>query len=124
MRNWSPISLTNTDVRDELKYRLSLRGAALLAEAETSWEPNKSRTLLQVMYDARSSIVHNGKLLVDLNLTQLQRVGIPSQLFPQQCENIVRAILKTYILRRGEGQTVTQVNQELESRIVESLSPS
>ncbi len=87
------------DVRDELKYRLSLRGAALLAGAETLWEPNRSRALLQAMYDARSSIVHAGKQLADLttDLAKLQRVGIPAQLFPQQCENIVRAILKAYV---------------------------
>src|SRR6266496_722539 len=110
------------DLRDELKYRLAVRGAALLADAEAPWEPRKSKALLLAMYDARSGIVHNGQQLSDQkDLKKLLNIGIQPKDFPQQCEQIVRDVLKVYVRRRVKGQSVKQVNQELETRIVDGL---
>jgi hypothetical protein len=119
------ISLESTlleGLRDELKYRLALRGAALLAEMP-QWEPIKSKALLSAMYDARSGIVHNGQQLTELekDIRKLQQFGIQPGEFPQQCENIVRDILRMYVLLKNTDQSVKQVNQELDERIVKNL---
>lgn len=50
------------DVRDELKFRLALRGAALLSHV---FPPAESVKLLRALYDIRSGIVHGGKSLQD-----------------------------------------------------------
>src|SRR6266436_5573922 len=42
------------DRDEELTYRLAVRGAALLADVGTPWEPRKGRALLTTMYDVRS----------------------------------------------------------------------
>ena len=112
--------------RDELNYRLSLRGAALLVDAEPPWEPSKSQALLKSMYDVRSGIVHNGQQLADLErvIRKLQPVGITPREFPQQCEDIVRDILRAYVLRLAEGWSLERVNQELDRRIVGGLGLS
>ena len=49
-----------SDVREELVYRLSLRGAALLAGKR---DPEVTRWLLRKIYEARSAVVHDGKSL-------------------------------------------------------------
>lgn len=112
------------DSDDELKYRLAVRGAPLLADVETPWEPRKSKALLSAMYDVRSSIVHSGQQLSDQKvLKKIRNIGIQPKDFPQQCEQIVRDILKTYVRRKAKGQSVEQINQELETHIVDSLLP-
>lgn len=112
--------------RDELNYRLSLRGAALLADTEPPWETGRSQVLLKTMYEVRSGIVHNGQQLADLEkvIRKLQPIGIPPQEFPQQCEDIVRDILRAYVLRLEGSRSVEVVNQELERRIVGGLGLS
>lgn len=109
-------------LRDELNYRLSLRGTAFLAPTG-KWEPGKSQALLKAMYDVRSQIVHEGRLLSDLekDIRKLQVVGIEPHDFVQRCEDIVRDVLKEYVLRASKGQSLKQVNQELDKHIVESL---
>jgi hypothetical protein len=108
---------------EELSYRLSLRGTALLAPRGV-WEPSKSQILLKVMYDIRSKIVHDGRLLSDLgkDIKKLQHVGIQPSEFTQQCEDIVRDVLKEYVLRKeATGQSMEQINEELDKLIVQSL---
>jgi len=110
------------DHDEELTYRLAVRGAALLADVGTPWEPRKSRALLTTMYAVRSSIVHSGQQLSDQKvLNKIRNIGIQPKDFPQQCERIVRDILKTYVQRKANGQSVRQINQELETRIVDGL---
>ncbi|GHP00783.1 hypothetical protein KSF_108300 [Reticulibacter mediterranei] len=114
------------DLRDELNYRLSLRGTALLAPTR-KWEPSQSQGLLKAMYDIRSGIVHNGRLLTDLekDLKKLHlRIGIDPHNFVQWCQDIVRNVLKEYVLREARGQTLKEINAELDTYIVESLRVS
>jgi hypothetical protein len=110
--------------RDELNYRLSLRGAALLAD-QSQWGLHKSQMLLKIMYEVRSGIVHNGQYLADLqkSIDKLKPFEIQPQDFAQQCENIVRDILRTYVFRRAEGKSLETINQELERQILEGLKP-
>lgn len=110
------------DVEDELKYRLAIRGAALLASAEASWMPRESKALLLGMYDVRSSIVHSGQQLSDPKvIKKIRNLGMQPKDFLQQCEQIIRDVLKAYIQRRAEGQSVKQVNEELEVYLMDGL---
>ena len=76
------------------------------------------------MYRIRSKIVHNGQLLADLEkeIRKLKEVRIEKfHTFIQLCEDIVRDVLKEYVLRGTKGQSLDQINEELEKYIVESL---
>jgi hypothetical protein len=88
----------------ELSYRFSLYGAALLAEAKL-WEPEKAQSLLKAMYAIRSAIVHGGKKLSNLGDRQqdlIKKLKIYPSKFPDQCEGIVRDILRTYVIWLSE----------------------
>ena len=107
-------------IQEELKYRLSVRGAALLAGSRDSQE---TQSLLKVTYDARSSIVHMGKELSELsNKTGSVIPPLQPHELPKRCEDIVRDILKEYIARLTKGQTIKEINDELDRRIVEGLA--
>ena len=109
-------------LKEELTYRLAVRGAALLADAEDPWEPKKSRALLSAMYDVRSLIVHNGLQLSDKDiLKKIRKLEMQPKEFFQQCEQVVRDVLRAYVRRRKKGQSVRDVNEDLEARIVGGL---
>jgi hypothetical protein len=109
-------------LKEELTYRLAVRGIVLLADAEAPWEPQKSRALLTTMYDVRSLIVHNGQQLSDKEiLNKIRKLEMQPQDFLQQCEQIVRDVLKAYVRYRAKGQSVEQVNKGLEARITTGL---
>ena len=109
---------------EELTYRLSLRGAALLSQ-DMSWEPNKAYSLLKALYAVRSAIVHAGQQLSDLGKELrklLQKLEIQPNELPQHCENIVRDILKAYVMRLANGSSVQTVINDLDRHIVGSLA--
>ncbi len=112
---------------EELNYRLALRGAALLAQAQL-WEPGKAQALLKAMYAIRSAIVHSGQRLSNLGKDQkklLGKLGILPEKFSGQCENIVRDILRTYVLRLTPGQrSVQTICGDLDRFILQGLSQS
>lgn len=109
-------------LKEELTYRLAARGTALLADAGAPWEPQKSRALLTTMYDVRSLVVHNGQQLSDKEiLNKIRKLEMQPQDFLQQCEQIVRDVLKAYVRYRAKGQSVEQVNKDLEARITTGL---
>jgi Apea-like HEPN len=82
--------------RDELQYRLSMRGAALLSCLRN---PLKTQALLKTMYEIRSEIVHNGKLLSEVR-RKIESLGsvVPKD-FLHACEDVVRDVLRELILR-------------------------
>lgn len=92
--------LSNT--RNELQYRLSTRGAALLAGLR---KPVETQTLLKTMYGIRSEIVHNGKLLSENGVRKkIESLGlIVAKDFPHACEDVVRDVLRESILRLAVG---------------------
>jgi hypothetical protein len=106
-----------SDVREELRYRLSLRGAALLASER---EPEHTRWLLCKIYDVRSAIVHDGKSLQQI----MEKTPSFAPLAPsldEICEDVVRNVLCAYIRRLAAGQSLKDVNEELERRLVARL---
>jgi len=118
------------DGNEELNYRLALRGAALLAKAKL-WEPKDARDLLKALYIVRSAIVHSGQELSNLGreaTKQLRDLKISPDKFPQRCEDIVRYIVRTYVLRLAEDgasdKTVRTICVELDQSILEGLAKS
>jgi Apea-like HEPN len=98
-------------LKEELNYRLALRGTALLAQTNI-WEPEKAQSLLKAMYAIRSAIVHEGQQLSRLGKDQkkmLQKLEIAPHEFPSRCEDVVRDILRTYViwLAKGSGSVQT-----------------
>jgi len=111
------------DVEDELKYRLALRGAALLNKTHI---PSETQKLLRIIYDVRSAIVHSGKSLTDTNIEKMIKKIDPSLVvsnFPQVCENIVRDILRKLIKELHSGESLKNFSLELDNQIVNSLKP-
>jgi hypothetical protein len=93
-------------IREELKYRLAIRGACLLASSDN---PQQTFSLLRRTYDERSQIVHNGSHLSDRSLTSA-------------CEEVTRKIIRTYLARIERGESVDTINYDLDSRVVANLS--
>jgi len=104
-------------VREELKYRLSPRGAALLARER---EPESTRWLLTKIYDARSAIVHDGKSLQQIIQAMPPLVSLAPSL-AEICEDIVCNILCAYISRLAGGKSLQNVNEDLERRLIARL---
>jgi len=102
-------------MRDELSYRASLLGAAMLAPTRSAMETSK---LIKSLYEARSMIVHNGKTLAGMK---------KSDQFCDQCEEVIRAILRTYVeqLARVDAGThsVESLNADLGRDLIENLRP-
>jgi hypothetical protein len=111
------------DINEELKYRLALRGATLLKEQR---RPQEAHALLLALYDARSMIVHEGKLLHELDklLKSLGTFfpGFQPQNLPSLCENLTRQVLKAYLSKLLGGATIKSVNKTLDSELVENMA--
>ncbi len=113
------------DTREELSYKFALRGTAFLVWTKANkWDPHTGHALLRAMYEARSKIVHEGKQLTDIEekLKDLQDMGIQLNDFPQQCENIVRDILRAYVLQVASGNSVKDIATGLDRYIVDGLA--
>lgn len=115
-------NLLLTGISDELQFRLAMRGAALLRE---SWQPTKSFSLLQAIYKARSSIVHDGKTLDDPSLQKeiLSKLEpkLDSSRFLDEAERIVRAVLREYLDLLVSGASLKKINDDLDRSVLDSL---
>src|SRR5579864_3682092 len=84
-------SLLLADASDELKYRLALRGAALLVKDR---DPREVNALLLALYDVRSAIVHEGKHLYEPNKAfktlGTSVPGVQPKDLPSLCEELTR----------------------------------
>lgn len=100
---------------DELRYRLALRGAALLSKQK---DPKVTQSLLRDIYDARSKIVHEGQLLHEIKEVK----SVPNHELPEKCEEITRLILKEYLARISKtGKSVNKINEDIEDYILNKL---
>jgi len=95
-------SLLLANERDELKYRLSLRGAMLLDE-----DPMKVKKILSRMYDDRSAIVHRGELLANLKHSSDKEALSEYRI-------ITEKILKKYILVSKDFKRISEINNKLD----------
>ncbi len=105
----------------ELSYRFALRGAALLSKSK---DPKETKKLLKAIYDARSSIVHDGKTLAELKRDNRQTPsGHATQEFLRQSEELARDILREYIIQMSNRHLpVKEFNNQLENLIIEHLT--
>ena len=101
---------------DELTYRLSLRGAALLGNVA---DPHETQSLLATMYGLRSKIVHEGMTLDKVKERHLG--GLIRHEVVRHCEDITRRILSTYVARLAAGESIANINKALDEQIVSSL---
>jgi len=100
------IALESSLLKDtQLTYRLALRGACLLRQSE---DPREVFALLTEMNKARNKAVHEGSSAAAYTLAP-------------RCEDTVRKILRTYLLRLRGGESITEVNAELDKRILSGL---
>jgi hypothetical protein len=105
-------------IRDELSYRLAMRGAALLAAER---DPEETYRFLRSMYEARSAVVHEGKHLRDVAKNK-EIGGRPYHEAVEELESIVRATLRALLaaLERGES-SLRQIADALDTQLVRSL---
>lgn len=113
-------------LRDELKYRLALRGAALLAGMR---DPTEVYGLLRAIYDIRSAVVHDGILLSEITkgdlwkcVQALKPKPIAPLDLPDYCEDITRLILREYLKRLAAERSLENINCELESTVLHGLN--
>ncbi|MGH7780834.1 MAG: hypothetical protein ACREQR_13515 [Candidatus Binataceae bacterium] len=110
------------ETRDELQYRLSMRGAALVAGLRN---PLETQALLKTMYEVRSEIVHNGKLVADEGVRRkVERLGpVVAKDFLHACEDVVRDILRECVLRLAVGGTLRTLSEEIDTKVLSGLLP-
>lgn len=108
------------DRGEELSLRFALRGATLLAKRR---DPVQTRGLLDGMYDARSQIVHSGKLLSTMKVKALERLKVTAAELPKLCEEILRDALQELLPRVAGGESLSQITQQLEVELLAGLSP-
>ncbi len=96
-------SLLLADVRDELKFRLSLRGAVLLQDED----PKITKKSLSDMYNDRSDIVHSGKKLDDIRNSSS---GDTLKIYRKLTEKIILA----YISKSAEFDSISLINLHLD----------
>jgi hypothetical protein len=111
--------LPNT--RDELQYRLSMRGAALLTSLRN---PVETQALLQTIYGIRSEIVHNGRLLSENGVRRkIESLGpVVAKDFLHACEDVVRDVLRESMLRFVVDGSLAGLCRKLDERVLSGLS--
>ena len=119
------IALENTllhDVNEELKYRLSLRAAALL---RNRIDPTWTKEFLVTLYEARSRIVHRGQAVNEIqDLKKLPTApDIVGDSRPDRiAENLVRLILREYLAILQRTKSLREIGRELDAVILEGIS--
>ncbi len=127
-----------TATEDELRYRLSLRGAALLSQARMG-KVKEVYELLGLMYDVRSFFVHEGKNFLNLHTNKKGRAkdlknkidkitsSEGDRKFLWMCEDVVRDILREYVTRLTSDSSlmhIGKINEQLDSAILDGLVPA
>ncbi|MCP4050491.1 MAG: hypothetical protein GY730_07285 [bacterium] len=112
-------------IKQELRYRLALRGAFLLKKKYSKLTSSK---LLKKIYDVRSKVVHDGKVLAQcFQDKQLISDKFKSdfsinkhQEFIHLVENVVRDVLIEILTRMHPNTSLANVIDTLESEILKS----
>jgi hypothetical protein len=104
--------------KDELRFRLALRGAALLREKH---DPREVYGFLLKMYDARSAIVHNGFRLHEMKKDKLGT--IPPHAFAPTAQQVVRLVLLRCLELLSSGESLNDLSNSLDQAVLTSLSP-
>jgi hypothetical protein len=87
--------------KDDLSYKFRLRGAALLSASSKAgkWRnPKDAYASLGDLYDARSAIVHDGKLLSEVKQFK-KKSAVELAKFVEDCEDLARHIIHASFMR-------------------------
>ena len=78
------------------------------------------------MYEIRSKIVHDGKLISDHRVCRkIESLGsVVAKDFLHACEDVVRDLLRESILRLAVGGSLAGLCEELDGRILLGLTAS
>jgi hypothetical protein len=106
-------------IRDELRYRVALRGAALLRKHAS---PSVTFGVLLDMYDLRSTVVHDGRLLRDLSPRKRGRASpIDAEYFVVEATDLVRSVLRRYVERIATGESMDSITKALDGDVTTGL---
>lgn len=110
-------------LKDELRYRLALRTAALLRE---SHKPDSIFTFMKKFYDVRSFVVHEGVALhLALKKEKVKRDGstedMPTGEFIARAGELLRACLRVYLRAAASGSSIGTLNKALDAQILSHL---
>jgi len=78
--------------------------------------------LLSAIYEARSKIVHEGLGIMEKAILKIAGNVCPALHFVNFAEEIVRQILREYLSRLGQGKTVSEINRDLDTLIINSVA--
>ena len=109
-----------SDVQDELKYRLSVRCAALLSD---ECDPIQTHFIAKKVYDARSQVVHQGQRLDRQKLIITNStVSVTPKEFVREAEALTRAVLRRYVIAAEAGTSTRLFTSSIDRQIMEKLS--
>jgi hypothetical protein len=121
------IALENSllsNVREELAYRLRIRGAVLLS---TNRKAEQVASSLGALYRVRSRIVHEGFRLKDIinERKQKKKIKLPSGVtwdkFYDHSEQIVREVLVEYLTRLDSNTSIDDISRSLDLSLLQNL---
>ncbi len=104
--------LLKKEEKQELAYRLALRGSILLADKPD--ERIRIFSELKTAYNERSNIVHGGQPKEYLNVSNTK---VPFNQFVDKLEDHLRSAIKKF-LERCEKQSESQVIKHLDTKII------
>jgi len=105
-------------IKDELKFRLAVRGATLLRVAQP---PADVYQALADMYDIRSLIVHEGKSLTELQKKRAFQT-VKHWQYASHIEQYVRLILREYVIRLASGENMKDIVEGLDDELIRHLT--
>jgi hypothetical protein len=109
------------NIKDELRYRIALRGARLIS---SKMPPTSTFNSLQILYDLRSKIVHEGKSFMDLvddndfRKVIAKVVDGPQIRFIPLITQITRLILLEYMVKISNGKTLESINKAIDDALL------
>jgi hypothetical protein len=104
-------------IRDELSYRLAMRGCVLLEETD---KPQEVCELLKAAYSARSKVVHGGERFSAMKPNDL--AGRPQNEFLDSLRSLTHRVLVHFADRAIVGEDPAAAATQLDRRIVEAVS--
>lgn len=106
-------------VRDELRFRLMLRGARLLSEDRP---PSATAAILKALYDERSGVVHgNGEMPPSIKVGDEEPIG--SKEFVARLQDVCTDVLLTLLRDLPPGMGLRQRMEQLDKEAIEGMTP-
>lgn len=111
------IAMENTllhDMSQELTYRMSLRGAALLGRSHS---PHRTSSLLRYAYGLRSKVVHGGRSVKSICGSE-RSAGSRVR----ATQRLTRRVLRELLLHFDSGMTLREVTAKLDRSILNGVT--